>query len=408
MKQVAGAENVHAWIVNTPSHPGHAAVRPIEIWGLSPLERLRRSLRVAGVPDGHIQVGATAAATAQDVRVILLRADYVFDERLISALIEQKPTRDVVLVDPDNQTAVGAVTTRDQLDAVLPVILDAAEIPAGQCNNSNNIDYFEPAALVSAYSSALRKFDPPYLLPIRSEQLAQIENRIFGAAYKGITDVVTKWVWPLPARAVTRLLARFHVRPNMVTGLSWVLVGAATWLFVEGHFGLGLLCAWLMTFLDTVDGKLARVTFTSSRIGHVLDHGLDLVHPPFWYLAWVAGLSGSVSINVIWADPTTSIIIGGYIIGRLLEGLFMLAFHMEIHSWRPVDSFFRTITARRNPNLILLTLGTFASRPDLGFWLVALWTVCSLMFHTMRFGQAFVQRWHGQPIQTWQVSRTPA
>ena len=408
MKQVAGAKNVHAWIVNTPSHPSHAAVRPIEIWGLSPLERLRRSLRAAGVPDDQIHTGAAAAATAQDVQVILLRADYVFDERLIRALIEQKPTRDVVLVDPDNQTAVAAVTTRDKLDAVLPFLLDTAEITAGQSNSSNHIDYFEPAALVSAYSSALRKFDPPYLLPIRSEKLGQIENRIFGASYKGITDVVTKWIWPLPARAVTRLLARFHVRPNMVTGVSWVLVGAVTCLFVEGYFGLGLLCAWLMTFLDTVDGKLARVTFTSRRIGHVLDHGLDLVHPPFWYLAWGSGLSGSVSIDVIWADPTTSIIIGGYFIGRLLEGLFMLAFHMEIHSWRPVDSFFRTITARRNPNLILLTLGTFASRPDLGFWLVAVWTVCSLVFHTVRFGQAFVQRWYGQPIQTWQVLRTPA
>ncbi len=408
MKQVAGAENVHAWIVNTPSHPSHpgdAADSPIEIWGLSPLERLRRTLHTAGVPDSHIHTGAAAATTAQGAPVILVRADYVFDERLIHALIEQKRTRDVVLVDPDNQTAVAAVTTRDQLDAVLPFLLDAAEIPAEQ---PNNIDCFEPAALVSAYSSALRKFDPPYLLPVRSEKLVQIENRIFGASYKGITDVVTKWVWPLPARAVTRLLARFHVRPNMVTGLSWVLVGAATWLFVQGHFGLGLLCAWLMTFLDTVDGKLARVTFTSSRVGHVLDHGLDLVHPPFWYLAWVAGLSGSVSIDVIWGDPTTAIIIGGYIIGRLLEGLFMLAFHMEIHSWRPVDSFFRTITARRNPNLILLSLGTFASRPDLGFWLVAVWTVCSLVFHTVRFGQAFIQRWYGQPIQTWQVSRTPA
>jgi phosphatidylglycerophosphate synthase len=405
MKQVAGAENVHAWIVNTPSHPGYAADSPIEIWGLSPLERLRRTLHTAGVPDSHIHTGAAAAATAQGVPVILLRADYVFDERLIRALIEQKPTCGVVLVDPDNQTPVAAVTTRGQLDAVLPFLLDAAEIPAEQ---PNNIDYFEPAALVSAYSSALRKFDPPYLLPVRSEKLVQIENRIFGASYKGITDVVTKWVWPLPARAVTRLLARFHVRPNMVTGLSWVLVGAAIRLFVEGHFGLGLLCAWLMTFLDTVDGKLARVTFTSSRVGHVLDHGLDLVHPPFWYLAWVTGLSGSVSIDVIWVDPTTAIIIGGYIIGRLLEGLFMLAFHMEIHSWRPVDSFFRTITARRNPNLILLTLGTCVSRPDLGFWLVAVWTVCSLVFHTVRFGQAFIQRWYGQPIQTWQVSRTPA
>ncbi len=109
MKQVAGAENVHAWIVNTPSH---AADSPIEIWGLSALERLRRTLRMAGVPDSHIHTGAAAATTAQGAPVILVRADYVFDERLIRALIEQKRTRDVVLVDPDNQTAVAAVTTR--------------------------------------------------------------------------------------------------------------------------------------------------------------------------------------------------------------------------------------------------------------------------------------------------------
>ena len=46
-----------------------------------------------------------------------------------------------------------------------------------------------------------------------------------------------------------------------------------------------------MTFLDTVDGKLARVTVTSSRVGHVLDHGVDLIHPPLWYIAWGLGLA---------------------------------------------------------------------------------------------------------------------
>jgi phosphatidylglycerophosphate synthase len=51
-----------------------------------------------------------------------------------------------------------------------------------------------------------------------------------------------------------------------------------------------------MTFLDTVDGKLARVTLTSSRIGDVLDHGLDLLHPPFWYLAWGIGLATAMPV----------------------------------------------------------------------------------------------------------------
>ena len=54
---------------------------------------------------------------------------------------------------------------------------------------------------------------------------------------------------------------------------------------------------WLMTFLDTVDGKLARVTVTSSRIGDVLDHGLDIIHPPLWYIAWGVGLPAGLAMR---------------------------------------------------------------------------------------------------------------
>jgi phosphatidylglycerophosphate synthase len=64
----------------------------------------------------------------------------------------------------------------------------------------------------------------------------------------------------------------------------------ATWLFWQGHLLPGLIPAWGMTFLDTVDGKLARTTMTSSRWGNLFDHGVDLLHPPFWWLAWWHGI----------------------------------------------------------------------------------------------------------------------
>src|SRR3970282_2183122 len=102
-------------------------------------------------------------------------------------------------------------------------------------------------------------------------------------------------------------------------------------------------------------------------------------HPPFWYLAWACGLFG----GAFWFDIATLVVVIGYLFGRLLEGLFLLAFKMEIHCWRPLDSFFRTITARRNPNLILLTLGTLFGYPEWGFVLVAAWTVFSIGFHTV-------------------------
>ncbi len=44
-----------------------------------------------------------------------------------------------------------------------------------------------------------------------------------------------------------------------------------------------------------------------------------------------------------------NVVVVGYLAGRLLEGLFLLLFSMETHCWRPIDTLFRTITARRNP-----------------------------------------------------------
>ena len=56
----------------------------------------------------------------------------------------------------------------------------------------------------------------------------------------------------------------------------------------------------------------------------------------------------------------------GYVAGRALEGVFLARFEFEAHSWRPIDALFRTITARRNPNLILLSVGTLGVGPISG------------------------------------------
>ena len=297
MKPVAGAERVQVWLVDSTVHAEGGSTAPVEVWGLSPAERLCRTLRAAGVSEAQIVTGTSRPSLLPDSPLLVFRTDYVLDERLVRALLEKSlengGIRSLALVDPDIHAAIVAVvTTGSQIEPLLPCLIAPVLVDHAQ---QEHLPRRVPADLVPAYSSALRKYDPPYLLRVCANSLTQVENRMFRASYKGITDVVTKWVWPLPSRAVTRLLARAHVSPNIVTGLSWVLVGLTTWLFVQGQFGLGLACAWLMTFLDTVDGKLARVTCTSSRMGHVLDHSLDLVHPPFWYLAWAMGLAGNFS-----------------------------------------------------------------------------------------------------------------
>jgi phosphatidylglycerophosphate synthase len=224
---------------------------------------------------------------------------------------------------------------------------------------------------------------------------------MFMGTYKGATDLITKHVWPRPAFLATRWLAARGITPNMVTFLAAVLVFLAFWLFLEGRFGLGLAAAWLMTFLDTVDGKLARTTLTSSKWGDVFDHGLDLVHPPFWYVAWGLGLAHA---GHALDDQTFSMVIaailGGYVLQRVMEGIAIKWLGLEIHIWRKVDTVFRQITARRNPNLLILTAFTLAGRPDWGLLAVAWWTVICLALHGLQLAQALMAK-RRAPLESW-------
>ena len=83
--------------------------------------------------------------------------------------------------------------------------------------------------------------------------------------------------------------------------------------------------------------------------------------------------------HVLWA------IFIAYIVGRLVEGVFKRALGVfGIFCWRPLDSYFRLITARRNPNMIFMTLSVPVGRPDLGLLAVALWTVLTTLFLLIR------------------------
>ena len=175
------------------------------------------------------------------------------------------------------------------------------------------------------------------------------------------------------------------------------MVGIATWLFAEGWFAPGLALAWAMTFLDTVDGKLARCTLTSTRFGDLFDHGLDLIHPPIWWAAWAFGMPGGIAGHEIafWT------VVGGYVVGRLLEATFTLAFGIQFFVWRPFDAFFRTIIARRNPNLILLTASVLIGEPTWGFLGVAAWTATCIVIAAARNVQAHWLARRGVAIRPW-------
>ena len=259
-----------------------------------------------------------------------------------------------------------------------------------------------PAESAELSYAELRKRERPFVLPLDPEDTDAVERAAYDAAYKGVTDALTLYLWRRPAFYLTRWAARAGIAPNAVTLIGAVLCLLAFILFWRGDYWLGVLSGFAFMVLDTVDGKLARVTGASSKWGEVFDHGIDLVHPPFWYWAWVHGLAAyGRPLEPVLATMVLWVIVGGYVAQRVIEGIFIKRLKLEIHVWRPIDSRFRLITARRNPNMVILVIALLFRRPDLGIELVAWWTLASLIFHAVRLAQASERTGRGEKIVSW-------
>jgi phosphatidylglycerophosphate synthase len=140
-----------------------------------------------------------------------------------------------------------------------------------------------------------------------------------------------------------------------------------------------------MSMLDSVDGKLARLTYTSSWIGDILDHGLDIIHPPFWYFGWAWGLSAGDTASpvfqaALWMAPL-------YVLDRIAAGVFNRRLRRSIHGYTPLDERMRTFISRRNINLPIFVVGWLLGVPVETFLLIVLWQLVSFVFHVERLVQ---------------------
>lgn len=282
-----------------------------------------------------------------------------------------------------------------------------AHFPQGRAASLDSLEGLKPIPSESAELSyaELRKRERPFVLPLDPADPMPAEWAAYDAAYKGVTDALTLYLWRKPAFHLTRWAAEAGMTPNMVTAIGALFCALAFWLFWEGHYWPGVASGFVFMVLDTVDGKLARCTGTSSKWGNIFDHGIDLIHPPFWWWAWIHGLEAyGEPFEPVYANMLLWAIIGGYVAQRLIEGIFMRRHGgMHIHVWQRIDSRFRLITARRNPNMVILVAALALGRPDVGIELVALWTILSLIFHAVRLAQATVRAEQGKPITSWLV-----
>ena len=367
------------------TNPSFAIIgdNPTPLWGMTSSERVRR---IATATKLAPQQGGAQGP------VLLANAAFAFDPAWLRH----------VAAHPGTVLTLGGVPVlahvQEQADEIEAAMQHGTALRA-----ASGLDVLAYEDGPTIENKQLRKRETPFVLPLRVDTVRAIERASYFGAYKGVTDVLTKYLWPEWALVLTRISAKLGLTPNMITTIGAVLCVLATWCFAEGRYWLGMALGLGFMVLDTVDGKLARCTITSSKWGNVFDHGMDLVHPPFWWWFWATGL-------VHWGlayDTATfwwvqGVIQGGYWVQRLIEGVFMRQNGMmHIHVWRRFDSRFRLITARRNPNMVILFVSMLFGRPDLGLIAVAWWTGIACLVHAVRLVQAWIVRSRGGKITSW-------
>jgi len=246
-----------------------------------------------------------------------------------------------------------------------------------------------PLDAVASYLPKLRRTLAPYCLRVVDPtSCAAAERFLFWSNYKGSTDFFTKHVYPPLVWRTVRPLARWRVHPNWISAFNVLITVAAIPLFAGGYWIAGLACAYTMSVLDSVDGKLARLTFADSKLGHVLDHGLDVIHPPFWYAAWAWALDGGQM------GPYSSAALGlaaVYVLDRVVTEIFTRTTGRSIHAFAPIDVGMRTWVSRRNINVPIFTVGLLLGIPGVAFAVVVVWQGLTFLFHAARLVQA--NRW---------------
>ncbi len=400
---------MRVWIDAGPRRPDAAALR---VFGLTLVERHLRALgRIAdrieeicidgdpGPLPGDLArrfklrferadapAGARLAAysAASEQPVLAIAGDSLVDARLVAALADAAGCR-VAEDERENHRTVLVRLEKGAAAAIPPEATTLAGVAdrllaGGQATRFAQDEF-------PGFITVLRRTLPFYLFTLGDRAAAaRCERFLFWSNYKGSTDLFTRYVYPPLVWLLVRPLARARIHPNAVTLVSILFTFAAVPLFALGAWIPGLLLAYSMSVLDSVDGKLARLTFTDSKLGNLLDHGLDIVHPPLWYLAWALGLAGGPAGGGTAAPLFEAAIwmTGFYVADRLVLAVYRNIFKRGLHTHAPIDARVRSFISRRNINLPLFTVGVLTGFGAEVFYLIVAWQAATLAWHAGR------------------------
>jgi hypothetical protein len=178
----------------------------VRLWSLDAGQRLRLQLSEISKESTEGLAEICWLVDVGDVplegQILLFNGHFLFENRTIKGVLDASNT---VLLH-GNESAAAFIDV-DHLASVLGVMHNPGQQLPDEVQRITTND-------LESFDITLRRSTIPLLEPVSSERKEELENELYGNAYRGITDLVTKFVWPRPAKQAV------HVSANMIGDLS--------------------------------------------------------------------------------------------------------------------------------------------------------------------------------------------
>lgn len=327
------------------------------------LEAMRKAVAdcsSVGLPIELIDTGERFHLPAMpDGRLLVLEGNYIVEERILRLLWEEEGLA-VAMDSHPEKTYIGAAICEP---SILPLVLeDCWPNNWFQMTGERQPRVINIAEL-EAYQPEIRRSRKPYWFRVDSmDDAKRAKSQLIASAQKGTLDW---WAWYINRPIENWLmhyLADWPITPNQMSLVANVTAYVVALLWASGHLWPWALLAVLVSILDGLDGKLARVKGLASKLG-TLEHSFDVLWEQTWYLA------------LAWASHTIEKSVAPLILGfvLLLFDTFNRHIHMQFRQttgcslaeYSTLDQSFRWIDGRRNTYLPYILVGAALGKPSL-------------------------------------------
>ena len=159
---------------------------PTPIWGMTVAERVRRIARATGM-------GEDGTGTSGGGR-LLASARTVWDPAWLRHMASLPGT----VLTLNGTPALAHARDAGEADALRAAMETGGAAPSGM-----TVLAYEDGPTIE--NKALRKRETPFLMALEPGSVRAIERASYFGAYKGVTDILTKYLWPEWALVLTRI-----------------------------------------------------------------------------------------------------------------------------------------------------------------------------------------------------------